>query len=41
MLQKNIMAGVKVADNRVLIAVTEMNSKIDIENYNKAIDEIL
>jgi glycine dehydrogenase subunit 1 len=41
MLQKNIMAGVKVADNRVLIAVTEMNSQIDIENYNKAIDEIL
>lgn len=41
MLAKNIMAGVKIAENRVLLAVTEMNSQDDINYYCETVKEIL
>ncbi len=41
MLAKNIMAGVKIAENRVLLAVTEMNSQDDLNYYCETVKEIL
>ena len=41
MLDKNVMAGIKVSDNKILVAVTETNTNEDIEEYFKALKDIL
>ena len=41
MLKENIMAGIKVSENRILTTVTELNSDIDINNFNNALNKIL
>ena len=38
MLKNNIMAGVKVSDNKILTTVTETNSEQDIDNFILALD---
>lgn len=41
MLEKNIMAGIEVSDNSVLVTVTELNNIDSIDNYVNNIKEIL
>ena len=41
MLNNNIMAGIKVNDNRVLTTVTETNSEKDINDFQVALNKIL
>lgn len=35
--QNNIIGGLKIADNKILVAATEMNTEDDVEAYIKAI----
>jgi len=41
MLERNIMAGIEVSDNSVLVTVTELNNIDSIDNYVNNIKEIL
>lgn len=41
MLEKGIMAGIKISNNRILTTVTESNSDDDIKNFSNATDQIL
>lgn len=41
MLAENVMAGIKVSDNQVLVTATELNSNEDFDNYANALNKIL
>ena len=41
MLKRNVMAGIKISDNRILTAVTDMNDQADIEKFKNALTEVI